>query len=414
MIPSTLRQARLPLLDADDTRTVWTLHTVLWSFIAITLPAYRAFPDPIKLISFAGLYLLLAISVVAKRVRQPLYAGVWIFAGYSSCVAILTATNQATIKENLVVGGQLAVLLGFAVFVMTANAALDPRFIPRVSAAFLIGQTASSLAGIAQVLGQPVFGREASFGRAPGLSGHPNALGIMACVAILLCLYIATSFIRFRVAALIMLAANIGGILSTGSLSALMSLSVGVLVLLVCMRESLMKLALGAATFIPLLWLIASSTGYLKFFRSPQDRYLQVTGQVDAESTWEIRQRTYSFAWDEIKKEPIFGNGLGGEYGGTYDGITLTHNIFLRAWYQGGIFLAISIACILMALLLIGIRAVTKKTNAAEVSVLVAVMTFALTSAFFEQPDYWMPVLVAWASISAAEDKLCRVGARTS
>jgi O-antigen ligase len=389
-----------------------------WAVIAFFLPMYRQLPDAARFLWFATVFLLIVGSAIALRLARPLFPGVWLFAGLASAFAVITATDAATIPENVFVGAQLFVILGLAVFVMTANVQRLPKFVERISFAFLAGQTASSLAGIAQAAGLDVLGIQTVQGRASGLSSHPNVLGLMSSIAVLLCLAMllrAASrqqpiWARIGLGALTVV--NIGGLLSTGSLSSMMSAGIGALVVIVVMRDRIKHLAVAVAAILAVLAVVAEFTSVFSKFRSPADRYLQVTGQTDADSTWDIRKLTYEYAWQSIKDAPLFGRGLPAEYGGTYDGITLTHNIFLRAWFQGGVLLAVAIGAVIIAVLAATLLAVTRKEHAAAAGILVSISAFALTSAFFEQPDYWLPAIVAWAAISSksGEQSTSRLG----
>ncbi|AZG48084.1 O-antigen ligase family protein [Gordonia insulae] len=384
-----------------------TWITVAWTVISFSLPMYRQLPDAARALWFAGVFLLLVGSAITLRVARPLFPGVWLFAGLATAFAVVTATDVATVRDNTFVGAQLFAILGLGVFVLTANVERSPRFVEALGFAYLAGQTISSLAGIAQAAGRDVLGIETVQGRASGLSSHPNVLGLMSSIAILLCLTMLLSDAPrlrtppCRVVLVVATLVNVGGLLSTGSLSSMMSAAIGVLVTAAVLRERIKHFALGVVAIAAALWATAKFTSLFDTFRSPADRYLQVTGQTQADSTWEIRKLTYAYAWESIKEAPLFGRGLAAEYGGTFDGVTLTHNVFLRAWFQGGILLAAAIAAIIVAILVVAIRSVIRKEHGGPAGVLVTMAAFALTSAFFEQPDYWLPAIVAWAAISA-------------
>lgn len=381
----------------------WPPITVLGSAVAFALPFNHALPSILRALWFACIVALIGIPLLVMRTgRRPLYPGVWVFGGYASLIAILTATNSATIQENLFVGAQLVLLVGFGPFAMTANALLDPQFAQRVGGAFLVGQTLSAIAAISELLGRPLLGGEPLQGRAYGLSEHPNTLGLMSCLAILIALQMLLSSRRFRPLAFVVLSANIISLIASGSVSSMMAVSAGLAVLIICRRKLLGKLALGGIACAVALWLLDKFTSIFTYLPSVIGRYGQVTGQTQSLGSWEVRTRTYEFAWQRISDEPIFGVGLHPKYGGTYNGTTVTHNVILRAWYQGGIILAIAIALIVVAILIVALQAMTKKSHGGEASILVAVFAFAFTSALFEQRHFWLPVIVAWGSISAA------------
>ncbi|MBP1051953.1 O-antigen ligase family protein, partial [Rhodococcus qingshengii] len=127
--------------------------------------------------------------------------------------------------------------------------------------------------------------------------------------------------------------------------------------------------------------------------------------QTKAVSTLEIRNDTYGFAWDAIRAHPLSGVGLNAANAASFDNVTVVHNVFLRSWYQGGVVLALAVGLIICATALVAFRSMKSGKNAAAAGVLVAMMTFALTSAFFEQAYYWLPVVLAFACLSAGSDR---------
>jgi O-antigen ligase len=398
------RRASLTL--SPPSKIPWPPTTVLGSVVAVILPLNHMLPSVPRALWFACIVALIGMPILFMRTGlRPLYPAVWVFAGFASLVALLTATNAATVDENLFVGAQLVLLVGVGPFAMTANVLADPKFAQRVGIAYLIGQSLSAVAAIAQLLGRSVLGVEPLQGRAYGLSEHPNTLGYMSCLAILIALHFLLVSRRFRLLAVAALAANIMALIAAGSVSAMMALAVGLAVLIISMRDHLGKMTLGAGAVAVALWLLGRFSGVFAYLPSITGRYGQVTGQTESLSSWKMRTLTYDFAWHKIMQDPVFGIGLNPGYSGTYNGITVTHNVFLRAWYQGGILLAIAVALIVIAVLIVALRAMVEKKQGAEASVLVAIFAVALTSALFEQRHFWLPVLVACASISAAAIK---------
>jgi len=380
----------------------WAPTTVLGSAVALVLPFNSLLPTVPRAIWFVGIVALIGVPIFRRVGLRPLYSAVWAYAGYASFVAILTATKEGTIAENLFVGAQLVLLVGFGPFAMTANAVIDPKFAQRVSVAYLLGQTLSAITSVAQLLGQSFLGSAPLQGRAYGLSEHPNTFGLLSCVAVLIALQMLLTARRFRLLAFVALAANVIGLIASGSVSSMMALAVGLPVLIISRRDHLGRMTVGAIACAIALWLIGTFSGIFSYLPSVARRYGQVTGQTESVSSWELRTLTYKFAWERISDEPIFGVGLHAQYSGTFNGITVTHNIFLRAWYQGGILLGIALGLVVVVVLIASFRAMISKHHGGEASVLVALFAFALTSASFEQRQFWLPVLVAWGSISAA------------
>lgn len=393
------RKAQLP---PSKTKVPWVPTTVLGTAVAFVLPFNQQLPSAPRALWFACVLLLIGVPMLFMQVgRRPLYPAVWIFGAYAAIVAVLTATKEATVQENLFVGSQLVLLVGFGPFAMTANVLADPKFVQRVSVAFLIGQFLSDIAAVSQLLGVSIVGSEPVWGRAFGLAEHPDTLGFMSCLAILIALQFLLATRKYRLLALTALAASIMALIASGAVSAMMALAIGLVVLIIARRDRLGKIALSAIACTVVLWLAGRFSGVFTYLPSVQGRYLEVTGQTESDSSWEFRVLTYRFAWSRIVDEPISGVGLGAKYSETI-ARAATHNVFLRAWYQGGIILATAITAIVIAVLIIAIKAMIEKEHEAEASVLVAIFAFALTSSFFEQRQFWLPVLVAWGSISAS------------
>lgn len=393
--------------SSSPTKRPWTVTTVLWSTVAAVIPLNYALPPVPRALWFCTIMALICASVVLMRMARPLFTIVWTLAGCASLAATLTATNAATIADNLFVGAQLLALLGFGVFVLTFNTLNDPRFVQRLSAAFLVGQTLSSAVAVSQLLDHPihvpgtVFG--AVWGRAAGLTEAPNTFGLMSCVGVLLAVAILVMTTKFRIVVLVALSANLLGILASGSLSALLALASGMLVLIVCKRDSLGRMALwgGAFVFAATVGLASGVAGFLSYLPSITDRYMEVTGQAAGGSSLEVRKLTYDFAWKSIADDPIFGQGLSNKASGTYDGVIGVHNALLRAWYQGGILLAAAFALIMLGMLLAVTQAMIRKDNGCEAGILLATLVYAAVSPLLEQRQIWLPALVAWGSISA-------------
>jgi O-antigen ligase len=380
----------------------WPLTTVLWSAVAFAVPINYVLPSAIRTLWFVAIMGLIGFQVLFLRVARPLYPAIWVLAGFASLVAILTATDTSTIEENLFVGVQLIVLLGFGVFVLTANAITDQKFVQRVSVAFLIGESSSAAVAVFQLLGRSLFASGAVNGRAQGLAEHPNTLGLTAAVASLLALRILFVTRRSRVLVIGALILNLMALGASGSLSSMIAFALGVVVLIVCFRYHLLQIALGAIGFALVVWVVGTFSGLIRYLPSLTERYKQVTGQTAAEGSWALRKRTLDFAWGRIIEEPSFGNGLSARAGGSFNGVTTVHNLVLRGWYQGGVLLGIALAAITIAVLVVAVRAMIRREHGGEASILVAIFVFASMSPVLEQRHYWLMILMAWASISAS------------
>ena len=376
--------------------------TYAWGLAALFVPVYRSLPGSFALGWFGLVAAIIAATFCLGLAARPTFTYIWIVSGYAALVAIGTATESATPLSNARVGLQLFVLLGLCAFTLAGAVRRDPRFYPTVGVAFLIGQTFSSLAAIIQLTGRPVLGFVTLNDRSPGLAGHPNVLGLMSAIGLILCL---TAFVNGtrRTLTTGVAAINIGGLLATGSLSSMTACGLGLLIAAIAFRVRLTAIVQTIAIALVTFWLATSFTDFGANLRSPGDRFLQVTGQTEAVSTLEIRNETYEYAWNSILHNPWAGVGLSANNAASFDSVTVVHNVFLRAWFQGGILLAVAIALIIGAAVYVAIKSVATRTNGTAAGVLVAVMFFALTSAFFEQPYYWLPVILAFVSYSKSQ-----------
>ncbi|MFX1757340.1 O-antigen ligase family protein [Rhodococcus sp. As11] len=384
-------------MPADRTRL--PLLTCAWMAIAFLLPLYRTLPAPVAAAWMFGALGLLVVSATFGVVARPYLPGLWIFSGFATIVAILTATNLASVSSNVFVGTQMFVLLCLGAFVLRANVLRDPMFVRRVAKAFLVTQTVSAAAGIAQIAGTPVLGNQAVNDRAPGLAGHPNVLALMGGIAVLLCFREAFLNAERRRLVVVIAGINFASIIASGSLSALSACLLGLVIMAISFRIKTATIIKTAVMVGIAFWLALTYTDFGENVRTPLDRYLQVTGQTEAVSTLDIRGDTYGYAWQAIQDSPLFGVGLDAAYAASFDNVTVVHNVFLRAWYQGGILLAVAIGAMILAILVIALRAMRTRTNGTAAAVLVTIMAFALTSAFFEQAYYWLPALLAWATL---------------
>ncbi|WP_170852405.1 O-antigen ligase family protein [Blastococcus sp. DSM 46786] len=290
---------------------------------------------------------------------------------------------------------QMIAMVGFAPLAASWIHRHRPSHIRIAAVWFTTAQTASSLAGVLQAAGLEVLGESSLYGRSPGLAGHPNTMGVMASVAILITIegyrrqHAQRSPLRGILVATFIV--NATGLLVTGSTSSMISFVAALLVYAYLRRTSALVYVVGSVTALLTLALgvtIASSSGA---FASPVDRLAQVTGQTDEISTIEDRIRTVAYAWNGIVDNPLFGAGMDDASGGTFDGVVLTHNLPIRAWYQGGLFAFIAIATVYGIMIGAIIKASRRRPTDSALPVAVAAIlaAFALTSAMLQQPLYW-------------------------
>jgi hypothetical protein len=184
-------------------------------------------------------------------------------------------------------------------------------------------------------------------GRFAGLADHVNDLGALAACAIVPALVLTWRDRRWGWGALgvaigLFLSASVGG-----GIAALVALTVGLLSPDLT-RPILVALTVGIIGVL-LATPVVGTTAITRFGTTTNSsaRFNQ--------GTFAIRSRTYALAWDQIKRDPFVGTGLDTPSSELFDVRTETfyqvHNLFLGAWFEGGILGLIGILVLEAALL---------------------------------------------------------------
>lgn len=391
-----LRKPSLLTSPSDKT----TLGSLAWILVAGIVPIYRFAAESGMSWLPEGILLLLAAALVTGRMRSLPGAGVWIFAAGTVLVAGALSGASSNMSSSIRTAAALSILIGISPFVLRHYIVQSKRFTRRATTAFLVVQTISAIAAIAQVAGMTVLGASANSGRANGLAGHPNVQGLMCVIVLVLVVAVYRSASSKHRAILALCGAvNFVALVATGSLSSLLSLVAALVVLIAASRAGMRTLLVGFACIMGVV-IIALTVGFdpSVLFAPVSHRIDVVTGESDGVASLGIRQQTYAFAWDYIQQDPLVGVGMDPTNQGTFNGITVVHNYILRAWYQGGLALVLAIAGI--SLLLLGriFRAMITGEKPAEAAIIAAVIVFALGSAFYDQQQYWLPLIYATAS----------------
>lgn len=340
---------------------------------------------------------------VTGRMKRPVGGGLWAVALALAIVGFISSSNNPdSMRGHVLMGMQIVLFLGLGPFALSYLASVE-KLRAKAVGAFLIGQTVSAAAAIVQASGTPVLGYGVleGHGRAPGLAGHFNILGVLSGVAIIILLHLIFTHHRHKLLLVLGFAVNLIALFASGSISALIACFVGVLLYMMAARVRMRLTLLIAVASSAALWGMGklAETGLV---RGPMERFLQVTGQTSAASTLDIREHTYAYAWSRIQRDPFFGAGLDDSSGGTYDYFTLTHNVLLRSWFQGG--LAMGLAFILIYTLIVAMvmRSVISGASAAPAAALTVIIGFSMTSAALQQGYYWLLMLGACAMIEPA------------
>jgi O-antigen ligase len=364
--------------------------------VAAGLPIARWLPQP-----YANLWLLLAFAVIVAtfltlRVAAPWGAHMWALVSCGLIIAALASAPYAVLpNKHWTVAVQLVIWSGLAPFAVTGLIRSVPGLATCAIRAFVFVQTLSALAALEQARGGDVLGVAALYGRSSGLSGHANILGMFAGITLILLVH--HLFSHSSALAVLALVVNAGALLTSGSISAMAAFAGGMAVYLIASRVGVAKVfgLLGIG-----ILLIAVATRFAAIsdhFKTPGERFLQVTGQTSEISTGKIRLETMDYAWRHIQARPFGGYGLDDRSGATVDQLTLTHNLLLRAWFQGGIAGFLAFFIVFVASMVLIIQALRRQQPAISGGVLTIMWTFALTAATFQQAYFWLPLLSAWA-----------------
>lgn len=335
------------------------------------------------------------------------------FASYRAMPGLL-ASGLLMVAGGLVSGFSTSVTASTAVAVWLAILVVlipgcvvfqirrDQRFLPVVVKGFLGVQLASSLVALFQGVGVTVLGFAARGGRSNGLAYHPNILGLAAVAAVLLCLDQLLRGVGRRGILAMMLVVNVGALVLSGSLSAMMSLAVGLLCFGALVRPWVLVAAGGALLGIGAV--IGAAGGMGGAIVAPvADRTEEVVGASgEGVASLLVRLDTYQFAIDRIESGPIVGTGMDPAGQATVSSELVVHNMVLRAWMQGGIFFGTAVVGLIVALTILAVRGIRsahgeRRMSVAPSAIIVAYLAFGMTSTFYNQPHYWLPVLVASA-----------------
>lgn len=388
----------LPLATEPEGESLATVCRATSIVLVSTVPVFRILPETLTDAWVIGVIGFVLLCAALSILRQPVGAPVWLVSAALATLGAGTASWNALQPDgHLLIAVQIVVWFALAPWV-AAGLLTKVRGLGRQWCVTLVAaQSVSALAGLAQgFLGITVIGYGTELGRAVGLAGHSNILGLMSGVAIILALTEILDHGRWRAIAGGIALVNLGGLLVCGSISALFASALAVVVLLVARRTRPATPILVASAAAVGLWLVTEWTdSQSASVKSPLERLLQVTGQTQYVGTLEQRGLTISYAWERIKADPWFGAGLDDWSGATFDGETVTHNVLFRTWFQGGFGLGLAFLLLYVLVAVLVWRSLHHQQHATAAAVLVTVAGFALTSAALNQGYFWLPILGA-------------------
>lgn len=370
--------------------------------LVFVLPFSQALPGTVRLGWNVAIFVLFLICLLTWKVRRPIGGGWWVAVSALVIISVVSSSGSAeSLTAHMFIGAQIWFFVTLGPFVIRYLTSLDGGA-RLLGLAFLIGQSISSGAAIAQTSGVSTLNQAVLFGRATGLAGHPNVLGLLAGMAVLILTAAVVGRSRRKLVLVILLLVNLTALIASGSVSSMIASLVGFLVLLVSQRVPLKGPILLGAAASAALWVL-STVAPEGLLRGPLERLRQVTGQTSNVSSLDAREQTIQYAWAGIQRDPWYGRGLDHLSGLTGDQRTVTHSVLLRAWFQGGLALGLAYAIIAVLILWITLRAIRRGRDALAATLLALTASFSLTSAALEQAYYWVPILVALSFVDPSK-----------
>lgn len=341
-----------------------------------------------------------AVLLLAGRRRRAVSTTVaWQIAAWCTLAGAVLATVNADSP-----GGTLAVearvLFILVIWLWTARAVLDSdEAVHTAVRAFAVGAAASGAVAVAEVLRPSLFpSMRYQYGRAVALTYHSVDAGAILALA---CVFGAGMLLYRReqrlVTAALLLVSGVGLVL-TGSVSGMLAAVLGGAV--VVGRRGLRMRTLGAVALAlgaVYLGALIAQARYEGTFTgiSPTARVRSVLGiGPHASRTVSERNKSITAGLSEIRRSPVVGHGLDESSTVVYDALP-PHNLFVLAWYGGGLLFLVGIALAVGAAVWTGWRrAKDDPTREILFGGTIAMVVFAMTGPIVFHRHVWLPLVL--------------------
>lgn len=326
------------------------------------------------------------------RLNPPMQIAAWL----ALIATLLASTAASDTADSLLAGLRLVYVLTIWQWGMRGLIASRTR-LEIVVIAFGIGAALSGIVGVLQLAtGLYVEGSTVVFGRSSGLQGHPNGQGGILAVSAAVGFGLVTNR-AYRAVGAAILACSLFGLIASGSVSGMLGAAAGVCaVLLVIGLSTKALIALGgvavAAVFVTL-----NLESIVPGATSPLTRFTESTGGGEGVSTLGLRVQTIEYAIAQIMQHPFVGVGLNAESGGTYDGVTQAHNMWVLVWLQGGLIMLVAVTMILVAIVPRAWRLAKgggHTASIAAVAAAAAALVVAASGPVLFDRWFWLPILL--------------------
>jgi len=348
-----------------------------------------------------------ALSLLLGRVARFRGQGILTAAALLIVLAGFISGTNSSVSASAGVSIMLGLMVALVPSALAFQVRRSPTFVRNAVIAFLGVQTVSALAAIAQMAGASTFGIVSIAGRARGLAGHPNVLGIMSVIAILILLEMWGRRTVNRGLTLLVLLVNGVAIAGSASLSSLLMLAVGLAFYIVTIQGAL-RYVLCTLLLVALIGAVVSSNGDLTTLipSSLESRIDEVT-EVDGDrASWNIRVGAYGFALQSIGADPVIGVGMDTMNQSTTQPGLVVHNYLLRGWFQGGLILFVAFLMLTVLFVVSAARYIRQTDSIAPAAILVSMLAFGMTASFYTQSHYWMVILTAFIVMGGLRPKI--------
>lgn len=269
-----------------------------------------------------------------------------------------------------------------------------------------------------ELLGFPSFIAADHWGRAVGLTRHPNELGTFCGMVFpyAIALWAATDHLRIKLLWLVVALMTLVGVFLSGSMTAALALVVGAVTyyFLTNRKARFKTLILG---FFGVALIICANVVYSnKNTQSVVQRIERFATTSGGKFTLDQRLAANIHALTYIEASPIQGRGYHSRVKTLKGGMIEVHNTLLRAWYDGGVFtlLAILVLFTSVAILLIkswrmvvALNMVSEKPYvAAAIGAFAAFLVVMQASPVLYQRSALFPVAVAVAVLPLIKRQL--------
>lgn len=411
------QSAELRVLERAPTLTVDPLEKLAFTLLVVgaaTTPAgiVRVGGFALSDIFFTAAAAVFLIGGSRKpRLNPPMQIAAWL----ALIATLLASTAAGDTADSILAGLRLVYVLTIWQWAMrgliTSRTRLEIMVI-----AFGVGAALSGIVGVLQLaVGAQIEGSTVVFGRASGLQAHPNGQGGILAVSAAVGFGLLTTRTH-RLIGIAILAGSTFGLVASGSVSGMLGAAAGIVAVLLLIGVSVRAFVAVGGVLALAIFVTLNLENLVPGATSPLTRFTDSTGAGEGVSTLGLRVQTIEHALAQIMQHPFVGVGLNAESGGTYDGVTQAHNMFVLVWLQGGLTLLIAVTLILAAIVPRAWKLARVSGHTATIAVVgaaAAALVVAASGPVLFDRWFWLPILLCACVIEIANRSQRDVPPRT-